>query len=161
VYVFAGAEFWQYDRSRNSYTPRALAQWKGVPAGLDAAFFHGGYTYFFKAGLYYRFDDVAFKVDDGSPPFPRSSAAWWFGCKHTARAHELTAACKSALKSRRHEEKTQRSPSCQATSLCAEFTQKAHKEGAATPSSPSGRRDASDAPRRQDDWLWSFGAQLR
>lgn len=31
--------------------------------------------------IFHRFNDRAFAVDATNPPFPRSTAYWWFGCK--------------------------------------------------------------------------------
>lgn len=31
-------------------------------------------------GLYWRFNDRAFRIDTADPPFPRPAGYWWFGC---------------------------------------------------------------------------------
>ena len=45
--------------------PRPISNWEGVPDDIDAALrYENGYTYFFKQGQYYRFDDMKFKVNN-------------------------------------------------------------------------------------------------
>ena len=42
---------------------RPISNWEGIPDDVDDALqYSNGYTYFFKGGLYYRFDDRKFKV---------------------------------------------------------------------------------------------------
>ena len=65
--IIAGSEFWRFDHTqkppvRNTY-PKAISSWEGIPDNLDAVLtFDNGFTYFFKKGLYYRFDDFSFAV---------------------------------------------------------------------------------------------------
>ena len=43
--------------------PRPVTNWEGIPEFIDDALqYDNGYTYFFKKGQYYRFDDMRFKV---------------------------------------------------------------------------------------------------
>lgn len=66
--------------------PKPISNWEGIPDQLDAAFqYTNGYTYFYKDGAYYRFNDRAFAVDSANPAFPRSTASWWFGCQSAPR----------------------------------------------------------------------------
>ena len=45
------------------FTCRPISNWEGIPDDIDDALqYSNGYTYFFKRGLYYRFDDRKFKV---------------------------------------------------------------------------------------------------
>ena len=42
---------------------RPIANWEGIPDDVDDALqYDNGYTYFFKKGEYYRFNDRYFKV---------------------------------------------------------------------------------------------------
>lgn len=88
--VFLGTKFWRFDPTqrppvKNTY-PKPLANWEGIPNSIDAAFqAPNGYTYFYKNGAYYRFNDRLFAVDPVDPAFPRSTANWWFGCKSAPR----------------------------------------------------------------------------
>lgn len=86
IYFFKGSKFWRFDPSQRppvkSTYPKPISNWDGVPNNLDATFqWTNGYTYFYKDNAYYRFNDRAFAVDVTNPPFPRSTAYWWFGCK--------------------------------------------------------------------------------
>ena len=66
--------------------PKPISNWEGVPDNLDDAFqYTNGYTYFYKNGAYYRFNDRTFAVDSADPAFPRSTGYWWFGCKSAPR----------------------------------------------------------------------------
>lgn len=64
-----GSKFWRFDPNqrppvKNSY-PKPLSNWEGIPDNIDAAFqYTNGYTYFFKKGAYYRFNDRMFAVSD-------------------------------------------------------------------------------------------------
>jgi matrix metalloproteinase-14 (membrane-inserted) len=86
IYFFKGTQYWKFDPDerppvKSSY-PRPISNWAGVPDHVDDALqYTNGFTYFFKDGLYYRFDDMSFRVSDGDPAFPRPVGAWWFGCK--------------------------------------------------------------------------------
>ncbi|KAJ8920934.1 hypothetical protein NQ315_015727, partial [Exocentrus adspersus] len=87
IYFYKGSKFWRFDPSQRppvkSTYPKPISNWEGVPDNLNAAFqWTNGYTYFFKGNAYYRFNDRAFAVDVTNPPFPRSTAYWWFGCKN-------------------------------------------------------------------------------
>ena len=44
---------------------RPIANWEGIPDDVDDALqYDNGYTYFFKKGEYYRFNDRYFKVNN-------------------------------------------------------------------------------------------------
>ncbi|KAJ8978894.1 hypothetical protein NQ317_008873, partial [Molorchus minor] len=88
IYFYKGSKFWRFDPSQRppvkSTYPKPISNWEGVPDNLGAAFqWTNGYTYFYKDNAYYRFNDRAFAVDVTNPPFPRSTAYWWFGCKES------------------------------------------------------------------------------
>ncbi|XP_015011513.2 matrix metalloproteinase-14 isoform X2 [Drosophila erecta] len=88
IYFFKGSKFWRFDPAKRppvkSSYPKPISNWEGVPNNLDAALkYTNGYTYFFKGDKYYRFHDARFAVDSATPPFPRPTAHWWFGCKNT------------------------------------------------------------------------------
>ena len=43
--------------------PKPISNWEGIPDNIDDALkYKNGFTYFFKNGQYWRFDDRAFKV---------------------------------------------------------------------------------------------------
>ena len=43
--------------------PKPISNWDGIPNNIDDALrYSNGYTYFFKDGRYWRFDDTKFKV---------------------------------------------------------------------------------------------------
>ena len=43
--------------------PKPISNWEGIPNNIDDALrYSNGYTYFFKDGQYWRFDDASFKV---------------------------------------------------------------------------------------------------
>ncbi|GAB6022882.1 S-methylmethionine permease mmp1 [Chamberlinius hualienensis] len=86
IYFFKDALYWRFDPEQlppvSEDYPKSIGNWDGIPAGINAAFqWTNGYTYFFKGTYYWRFNDRTFAVDTARPPFPRSSAIWWFGCK--------------------------------------------------------------------------------
>lgn len=90
IYFFKGSKFWRFDPTQRppvkSTYPKPLANWEGIPNHIDAAFqYTNGFTYFYKDGAYYRFNDRLFAVDPANPAFPRSTANWWFGCKSAPR----------------------------------------------------------------------------
>jgi len=67
--------------------PKPISNWEGIPNNIDEAIqYTNGYTYFFKNGFYYRFNDRSFQVDTADPPFPRPVGYWWFGCTSQERA---------------------------------------------------------------------------
>lgn len=60
-------KFWKFDPSatppvKKTY-PKPISNWDGIPNKLDAALqYTNGYTYFFKKGAYWRFNDRNFMV---------------------------------------------------------------------------------------------------
>ncbi|XP_034238116.1 matrix metalloproteinase-16 isoform X3 [Thrips palmi] len=90
IYFFKRDKFWRFDPAqrppvKNTY-PKPIANWEGLPNDLDAALqYTNGFTYFFKGGQYYRFNDRAFAVDVANPPFPRPAGYWWFGCRSATK----------------------------------------------------------------------------
>jgi hypothetical protein len=63
----SGSKFWRFDPSQKppvkSTYPKLLSNWEGIPDNLDSALqYTNGYTYFFKRGQYYRFNDRTFTV---------------------------------------------------------------------------------------------------
>lgn len=68
--VVAGTKFWKFDPMQKppvkSTYPKPISNWDGIPDNLDAALHYtNGYTYFFKDGNYYRFNDRTFAVSGG------------------------------------------------------------------------------------------------
>jgi len=77
--------------------PRDAAEW-GLPSGLEAALqWDNGQTYFFKDGLYWRFNDRLFAVDRALPPFPRNTGQWWFGCPRVSPLGEAEGGSAAAV----------------------------------------------------------------
>ena len=91
IYFFKGNSFWKFDPERKPHVsageyPKDISLWD-LPPRVDAALqWNNGRTYFFKGGDYWRFNDRQFTIDAASPPFPRRSAEWWFGCPKTSRS---------------------------------------------------------------------------
>ena len=85
VYFVAGDKYWRYDLKRMEVEygyPKSLSLWRGLPIKItDAFLWTNGATYFFSDEYYYRFNDLAFKVEDAIPPYPRSVIDGWFGCQ--------------------------------------------------------------------------------
>lgn len=66
-FVVLGTKFWKFDPMQTppvkSTYPKPISNWDGIPDNLDAALHYtNGYTYFFKDGNYYRFNDRMFAV---------------------------------------------------------------------------------------------------
>jgi matrix metalloproteinase-14 (membrane-inserted) len=65
--LISGTKFWRFDPTQKppvkSTYPKPLSNWEGLPDNVDAALqYTNGYTYFFKGGQYYRFNDRTFSV---------------------------------------------------------------------------------------------------
>ena len=65
--ICVGSQYWRFDPQQKppikSTYPKDISNWEGLPNNLDAAFqFTNGYSYFFKNGQYWRFNDRSFKV---------------------------------------------------------------------------------------------------
>ena len=67
LHFIQGSEYWKFDPEKKppvsrSY-PKPISNWDGIPNNIDDALrYSNGYTYFFKDGRYWRFDDTKFKV---------------------------------------------------------------------------------------------------
>jgi len=89
IYFFKGGNYWKFDPEKKPHVtpgqyPKDISLWD-LPRDIDAALqWNNGRTYFFKNGDYWRFNDRGFTIDAASPPFPRPSAEWWFGCPKTS-----------------------------------------------------------------------------
>lgn len=66
IYFYKGTKFWRFDPAQRppvkSTYPKLISNWEGLPDNMDAALAYNGYTYFFKGGAYYRFNDRTFSV---------------------------------------------------------------------------------------------------
>ncbi|XP_053677258.1 matrix metalloproteinase-14-like [Anopheles nili] len=87
IYFFKGSQFWRYNSKKKppvpAVYPKEISYWNGIPNGINAVVHQGKkFTYFFKDDKYYRFNNEKLQVDQDDPPFPRQTAAWWFGCKN-------------------------------------------------------------------------------
>ncbi|XP_046410034.1 matrix metalloproteinase-14 isoform X1 [Neodiprion fabricii] len=89
IYFYKGTKFWRFDPAQKppvkSTYPKLISNWEGLPDNIDAALAYHGYTYFFKGGAYYRFNDRTFSVDQADPAFPRANGYWWFGCRSASK----------------------------------------------------------------------------
>jgi matrix metalloproteinase-14 (membrane-inserted) len=85
IYFTKNDKYWKFDPERKPHVqqsqyPKPISEW-GLPRNIDGAFqWENGLTYFFKGRDYWRFNDRTFNIDKASPPFPRPSGPWWFGC---------------------------------------------------------------------------------
>ena len=88
VYFFKGSSYWKFDPSDKppASGQQRISDLDGIPDNLDAAvLYSNGRTYFFKNNEYYRKDEMSLSVDAfASPPFPRETKVWWFGCSSTS-----------------------------------------------------------------------------
>lgn len=86
VYFIKGNKYWRYDLNKMEVErgyPKSLGVWRGLPERItDALQWANGVTYFFSNERYYRFNDLAFKVEDAMPPYPRLNVDAWFGCRN-------------------------------------------------------------------------------
>nr|XP_015221916.1 PREDICTED: stromelysin-3 [Lepisosteus oculatus] len=81
TYFFKGSSYWRFNPTANRVDmvyPRSLADWRGVPTSIDAAFQDSyGYAHFLQGRQYWKFDPVTVKVLDG---YPRQIGVDFFGC---------------------------------------------------------------------------------
>ncbi len=65
-----GSKYYKFDPEKKPPVPRSypksVSNWEGIPNNIDDALkYSNGYTYFFKGGKYWRFDDSRFTVCHG------------------------------------------------------------------------------------------------
>jgi hypothetical protein len=93
VYFVEGDRYWRYDFDLGSVEPgypKRLSIWRGLPDKISDAFqWVNGITYFFENERYYRFNDLAFKVEEAMPMYPRLNSEYWFGCNSYSRLGKL------------------------------------------------------------------------
>ena len=69
IFMLQGDKYYRFDPEarppvRNTY-PKPVSNWEGIPSNIDDALqYTNGYTYFFKNGRYWRFDDRGFGVSN-------------------------------------------------------------------------------------------------
>ncbi|XP_053135186.1 stromelysin-3 isoform X2 [Hemicordylus capensis] len=87
IYFFQGRGYWRYNPSTHQVDnvyPRRMADWRGVPQEIDAAFQdESGFAYFLKGQQYWKFDPVQVKVLDG---YPRLIGQDFFRCSAPSNA---------------------------------------------------------------------------
>ena len=72
ILYLQGDKYYRFDPEarppvRNTY-PKPVSNWEGIPGNIDDALqYTNGYTYFFKNGRYWRFDDRGFGVSLSLP----------------------------------------------------------------------------------------------
>uniref|UniRef100_A0A6P7F8V5 Matrix metalloproteinase-25-like n=1 Tax=Diabrotica virgifera virgifera TaxID=50390 RepID=A0A6P7F8V5_DIAVI len=81
TYFYGMDRFWRYNETSREIDPgypQHMHRWRGVPSYLDAAItWKDGFTYFFRGGLFWKFDnDWIMATDDSPMPTP----TYWFGC---------------------------------------------------------------------------------
>ncbi|KAI1232905.1 Stromelysin-3, partial [Lamprotornis superbus] len=81
IYIFSGGNYWRFSPHRrqvDNIYPRAMADWRGVPPEIDAAFQDEfGFAYFLRGRDYWKFDPVQVKVLEG---YPRQISQDFFSC---------------------------------------------------------------------------------
>ncbi|XP_053556496.1 stromelysin-3 [Bombina bombina] len=84
TYLFRGAEYWRFNphtRRLESGHARSMANWRGVPTSIDAAFQdEQGFAYFVRGRHYWKFDPIQLRVLDG---YPRLISQDFFNCGTT------------------------------------------------------------------------------
>jgi len=93
VYFVQDNRYWRYDFTIGGVEPgypKRLSVWRGLPNKITSAFLWiNGLTYFFDKEKYYRFNDLSFKVEEASPPYPRYNAEYWFSCTNFNKLGKL------------------------------------------------------------------------
>ncbi|CAF0724652.1 unnamed protein product [Brachionus calyciflorus] len=94
VYFIEDNKYWRFDFDSGAIEPgypKSLSVWRGLPLKItDAFLWINGITYFFANDKYYRFNDLAFKVEEDSfPPYPRLNKDYWFGCNNINKFGKL------------------------------------------------------------------------
>ncbi|KAK1788458.1 hypothetical protein P4O66_016891 [Electrophorus voltai] len=73
VYFFKEGRYWRFNPRENrveSSHARSMADWRGIPDDIDAAFQDRyGFAHFLKGKLYWKFDSVEVRVLEGYPRF--------------------------------------------------------------------------------------------
>ncbi|XP_015733516.1 stromelysin-3 [Coturnix japonica] len=81
IYIFSGGNYWRFNprtRQVDNIYPRTMADWRGVPQEIDAAFQDElGFAYFLRGRDYWKFDPVQVKVLEG---YPRQISQDFFSC---------------------------------------------------------------------------------
>ncbi|XP_065548746.1 stromelysin-3 isoform X1 [Lathamus discolor] len=81
IYIFGGGNYWRFHphtRQVDNIYPRTMADWRGVPQEIDAAFQDEfGFAYFLRGRDYWKFDPVQVKVLEG---YPRQISQDFFSC---------------------------------------------------------------------------------
>ncbi|XP_056648592.1 matrix metalloproteinase-25-like [Diorhabda sublineata] len=81
TYFYSMDRFWRYNETSHTMDPgypQHMRAWRGVPSHLDAAItWKDDFTYFFRGGLFWKFDNNWIMITEESPmPAP----TYWFGC---------------------------------------------------------------------------------
>ncbi|XP_019362183.1 PREDICTED: stromelysin-3, partial [Gavialis gangeticus] len=81
IYFFKGGNYWRFNpsaRQVDNVYPRTMADWRGIPQEIDAAFQdESGFAYFLRGRHYWKFDPVQVKVLEG---YPRQISQDFFSC---------------------------------------------------------------------------------
>ncbi|KAJ6659110.1 hypothetical protein lerEdw1_019413 [Lerista edwardsae] len=81
IYFFKGGSYWRFNPSTHQVDnvyPRRMADWRGIPQEVDAAFQDElGFAYFLKGRQYWKFDPSQVKVLEG---YPRLIGQDFFSC---------------------------------------------------------------------------------
>ncbi|XP_041854852.1 stromelysin-3 [Melanotaenia boesemani] len=83
TYFFKSGSYWRFsprDNRVESYYPRRMQDWSGIPDDVDAAFRDiYGYAHFVRGRQYWKFDPVHMNSLEG---YPRSIGVDFFGCRN-------------------------------------------------------------------------------
>ncbi|KAM9822801.1 stromelysin-3 [Syngnathus typhle] len=83
TYLFGSGNYWRFSPQHNrleSPYPRAMSDWGGIPADVDATFRDAyGYAHFIRGRQYWKFDPVAMNSLEG---YPRYVGVDFFGCRN-------------------------------------------------------------------------------
>uniref|UniRef100_A0A8C5PJE8 Stromelysin-3 n=1 Tax=Leptobrachium leishanense TaxID=445787 RepID=A0A8C5PJE8_9ANUR len=85
TYLFRESEYWRFNpdtRRVESGHSRSMADWRGVPTNIDAAFQdEQGFAYFLRGQYYWKFDPIQVRVLEG---YPRLISQDFFNCPMTS-----------------------------------------------------------------------------
>lgn len=94
IYFFKGGSYWRFNpstRQVETIYPRRMADWRGIPQEIDAAFQDEfGFAYFLRDRLYWKFDPVQVKVLEG---YPRQISHDFFSCAPSSNFFRWTEGC--------------------------------------------------------------------
>ena len=89
AYFVEDNKYWRFDFVTGTVEhgyPKNISIWRGLSTKITSAMlWANGYTYFFSEDKYYRFNDLAFKIEESHLPYPRYNVDFWFNCNNSNR----------------------------------------------------------------------------